>query len=235
MTMGMLTKLSIQAYKTIKFLETVGEPFVTMFNPEKYDETYEINYKDDQAQGTSANAPKFEKMKPQEYQFEFLVDGTGASGELKDVDTEIKHFLSVVYEYNGDEHRPNFCMLHWGRLLVKCNLKTCAVSYTLFDTDGYPLRARIKATFVEVKSDEIRVREQADNSPDMTHVRRILPGDTLAMMSYKIYGDVKYYPLLARHNGLISFQTLEPGMEVVLPPLETLLLLNQEEGERLNA
>jgi len=232
--MGKLTKLIIQAYKTINFDEKVGEPFETMFNPEKYSESYEIEYKEDQAQGTSANASKFGKIKPQVFQFEFLIDGTGAAGEEKDADEEIGRFLDVVYEYNGDEHRPRFCMILWGRLLIKCNLKNCSITYTLFDSEGYPLRARISATFAEVKSDELRARQQADSSPDMTHIRQVKNGDNLALMSYRIYGDIRYYPLLARFNNLKQFQVLEPGMEISFPPIEELLLLNKKEKSRLS-
>lgn len=232
--MGKLVKLTIQAYKTIDFNEPVGEPFVTMFNPDKYNEKYEIEYKEDQAQGTSANASKFGKIKPQEFQFEFLIDGTGATGEKKNVDEEINKFLEVAYEYNGDEHRPKFCKIFWGRLLIKCNLKTCSISHTLFDSDGYSLRTRIKATFAEVKSDELRTRQQADSSPDLTHIRQIVNGDNIALMCYRIYGDIRYYPLLARSNNLKQFQELKPGTEISFPPVEELLELNSAENKRLS-
>ncbi len=235
--MGKLAKLSIQAYKTIEFNETekVGEPFTIMFNPDKYEEKYEIDYKEDQAQGTAGNAPKFSKIKPQDFQFEFLIDGTGVAKGTKQivsVDKEIEDFFKVVYEYKGEKHRPSFCKIHWGRLLIKCNLKTCSVSSTLFNADGYPLRARIKATFSEVISDKLRARKQADASPDMTHIRQIKNNDSLPLMTHRIYGNIKYYPLVARFNNLLQFQVLEPGTEIVFPPLDALLRLNTTETER---
>ena len=232
--MGKLEKLSIQAYKTVDFDEgdKVGDPFVTMFNPDKYDETYTIEYKEDQAPGTSGNALPFDKIKPQDYQFEFLIDGTGAV-EAKDVGDEIKAFMQVVYEYQGDEHRPRFCMIQWGRwLLVKSLFKSCSIAYTLFDPDGYPLRARIKAVFSEVKSDERRALEQQDSSPDMTHIRQVKQGDNLVLMCYQIYGDIRYYPLLARYNNLDRLTHLKAGSDIVFPPVEQLMELNQQEAER---
>jgi nucleoid-associated protein YgaU len=245
--MGKLEKLTIQAYKTIDFKESdkVGEPFVTMFNPDKYDENYGIEYKEDQAQGTAGNASKFNKVKPKEYQFDFLIDGTGAAVnkkdnngvnlEKKDVGDEIKKFLKVVYEYKGDEHRPRFCMIKWGKWLVlRTIFKSCNISYTLFKPNGYPLRARIKATFSEVKSDDRRAREQDDTSPDMTHIRQVQEGDHLVLMSYRIYEDIRYYPLLARFNNLDQFQVLKPGTEIRFPPVDELLQLNSNEEENLS-
>lgn len=234
--MGKLEKLQIEAYSTIEFTEKVGDPFTVLFNPEKYDEKFEIEYKEDQAQGTSSNAPKFGKMKPQEYQFEFILDGTGVVSDIKkitSVDEEVQKFLTVVYEYNGEEHRPNFCKIHWGRLLLKCNLKTCSISYTLFDSDGYPLRARIKATFTEVQADEERAQEQADSSPDLTHIREVKAGDTLPLMTYRIYKDIAPYPLVARYNSLKQFQKLVAGTELKFPPLEELYELHDREAGRL--
>jgi len=242
--MGKLERLTIQAYKTVKFKELVGDPFVTMFNPEKYDEKYEIVYKEDQAQGTAGNALKFDKIKPQDYQFEFVLDGTGAAvnktdagsinAKRKDVGEEINNFLKVVYEYKGDEHQPRFCMLKWGKwLMVRSVFRSCSISYTLFKPNGHPLRARIKATFAEVVSDERRARLQADSSPDMTHIRQVKNGDNIVLMCYNIYGDIRYYPLLARYNGLGQFQTLKPGIQITFPPLDELMQINDQEQKRV--
>lgn len=236
-----LEKLTIQAYKTIDFNENekVGEPFVTMFNPDKFDDKYEIEYKKDQPQGTEENASKFNKTKPPDYQFEFLIDGTGtaekkANIEAKDrVSKEIDDFLEVVYKYKGETHRPSFCKITWGEWLVlRCIFKSCSISYTLFDPGGKPLRARIKATFYDVKSDKRRVLEQDDQSPDMTHIRQVKEGDHLALMCYRIYGDIRYYPLLARSNNLMQFQELKAGTEISFPSVEELLELNKEEKSR---
>lgn len=239
-----LEKLTIQAYETIEFNENekVGEPFVTMFNPDKYDEKYEIEYKKDQPHGTEGNASKFNKTKPPDYQFEFLIDGTGTSetkanidAKNKDVMEEIKKFLEVVYKYKGNKHRPSHCKITWGEWLVlRCNFKSCSISYTLFEPSGKPLRARIKATFSHVKSDKRRVREQDDKSADMTHIRQVKEGDHLALMCYRIYGDIRYYPLLARSNNLKQFQELKPRTEISFPPVEELLELNKEEKSRLS-
>jgi len=245
--MAALEKLTIQAYETIDFNDTekVGEPFVTMFNPDKYDEKYAIEHKEDQAQGTAGNASKFNKIKPQEYQFDFLIDGTGTAQDTsasagqpikkKDVGKEIQKFMKVVYEYKGDKHRPRFCMIKWGEwLIVRSVFKSCTISYTLFDRNAYPLRARIKAIFSEVRSDERRALKQNDSSPDMTHIRRVKEGDNLVLMCYRIYEDIRYYPLLARTNNLTQFQVLQPGTEIRFPPVDELLELNAREYKKLS-
>uniref|UniRef100_A0AAU6WLI4 LysM domain-containing protein n=1 Tax=Chryseobacterium endophyticum TaxID=1854762 RepID=A0AAU6WLI4_9FLAO len=58
------------------------------------------------------------------------------------------------------------------------------------------------------------------NSPDLTHKRTIQDGDTLPLMTERIYGDSKYYLEVAKVNNLINFRQLVPGEELYFPPIE---------------
>jgi len=220
---GELKKLKIEAYKTIKFNESdkVGE-FIAMFNPATYSQKFEIEYNKEQGQGTSGSAQSFGKIKPQDYTFEFLFDGTGAAAEPTDVAEEIKYFLDLTYRFDGELHRPYFCKLHWGHLVVRCVMKSANVNYTLFKPDGFPLRAKIQATFSQISDDELRAAEEGRNSPDLTHYRVVQDGDNLPLMTYKIYGEFSHYPLVALYNGLNDFRTLETGRKIAFPPLAEL-------------
>ena len=79
-----ISKLKIESYKDIQYNEKTDE-FVFMFNPASYNQKYEIEYDEAQGKGTSGSTMKLGKIKPQEYSFEFIIDGTGATGEYKDV------------------------------------------------------------------------------------------------------------------------------------------------------
>ncbi len=217
---GELKKLRIEAYDDIRCEgDHFVDEFYAMFNPSTYSEKYEIEYSEDQAQGTSGSTQNFGKMKPQEYTFEFLFDGTGTAAEWTDVTTEVDWFLALAYEYNGEMHRPYFLKIHWGRLVVRCILKTATVTYTLFDPDGFPIRAKINGTFSEVNDDELRTAAEGRNSPDLTHYRKVKDGDNLPLMCHRIYGDMRHYLEVADFNGLTDFRTLETGSMIAFPPL----------------
>lgn len=219
---GELEKLSIQAYSSAKFEDTekVGSPFTAMFNPTTFNRKLEIEYEDGQGIGTSGALPKFKKMKPQDYDLELLIDGTGASGPKKDVAEEIKSFMDICTRYDGTYHRPNYLLIFWAKTALKAVLTTMDVSYTLFDTDGTPLRAKITASFSGTVDDELRSKKENDSSPDLTHLRTVLEGDTLPLMTKRIYGNSKYYLQVARVNNLNDFRNLVPGTELFFPPIE---------------
>lgn len=225
---GKLEKMEITAFKDAAFTEEVPDgKYVTQVNPEKVTLKYEIEVPEDQAQGTSATQATFGRIKPQELTFEFMFDATGAipnpdgSSPINDdgVFEKVKKFLAVVYEYNGEEHKPNNVRIAWGRLLFKCLLKTVSIDYRLFRADGTPLRAVASATFQGSVEDRLRVAIDAPASADITHTRVVRDGETLQQLVTAIYGSPIPYLNVARANGLVNFRKLETGRILNFPPL----------------
>lgn len=219
-----LEKMTIKAYSDSKFTDQVGSDFQVYINPEKYTHTYNIEYKNRQAQGSNGPSPIFNKYMSDDVKFELVFDGTGVvpsalPGAPSTVEQQISDFRKLTFTYNGNIHRPNFLALSWGTLLFKCVLKTLNLNYTLFMPDGKPLRARATAHFLGF-NDEVELALKADKkSADLTHVRTAKAGDTLPLMCFDIYGSSVYYPQVARVNGLIDFRNLVPGTQLMFPPL----------------
>jgi len=216
---GELKKLTIESFKKIDYADKLDE-FAVMFNPTSYGQKYEVEYEDASGKGTSGSEQKFSRIKPQDYTFEFIIDGTGVSAGKEEVDEVIKHFLKVTAEVVSDTHRPPYLKLRWGQLIVDCILKSTDITYTLFKPDGYPLRAKINATFSEIIEDQKRTAQEGFNSPNLTHYRQVQEGDTLPLMTYRIYGDASYYLEVARFNRLTDFRNLQVGTTVMFPPLK---------------
>jgi nucleoid-associated protein YgaU len=91
----------------------------------------------------------------------------------------------------------------------------------LFSPDGQPLRAKISASFNGFIEDTLRAAQEDSSSPDLTHLRIVQDGDTLPLMTYRIYGDSKYYYQVAEFNGLSNLKKLETGQKIYFPPLIT--------------
>lgn len=216
---GELKKLKIEAYSDIEYQSKVDE-FSVLFNPSTYSQKYEVEYSAAQGQGTTGSTQKFGRIKPQEYTFEFVFDGTGASSKKKEVADDVNRFLKVAGKISSDIHRPLYLKISWGHLISRCVLKSAEITYNLFKPDGYPLRARARAVFAENIDDTLRTAEEGLNSPDLTHYRVVKEGDTLPLMAYRIYGDSSYYLDLARMNNLINFRRLEVGSTLKFPPLK---------------
>ena len=234
---GQVAKLKILAYDNPDYSgKEVGE-FVVMFNPENYNDKLEIEYEGGEGTGTSASSQKFKGIKPRDLTLEFTIDGTGVTGPIEigansqakvaegdnskiDVIKKIKEFKDVASDFHGTDHRPNFLHIIWGDLSFACVLKSLDIKYTLFDKEGKPKRAKLNCTFSEAMSEAARAKEEKRSSPDLTHIRTVLAGDTLPLMTFRIYGDSKYYQEVARVNNLKDFRRLTPGMQLTFPPID---------------
>jgi len=226
MSTGELKKLKVTGYKDDRFSKKVGDgEFTTLLNPEKYTFKYKVEYTEAQGQGTSATQPKFVRTPPEEIELEFLFDRTGViqgqSNESGDgIIEDLEKFKKIVFDYSGDEHKPNYVMIGWGTLLFKGTLLEMSIEFKLFGADGTPLRAVAKTKFKGSVEEDLRVARENNNSPDLTHIRIVNEGDTLPLMTYRIYGDSKYYLEIAKVNNLTNFRKLTVGQKIKFPPIE---------------
>ncbi|EDP95973.1 LysM peptidoglycan-binding domain-containing protein [Kordia algicida OT-1] len=242
--LGELEKMVIQ--KLDKQGNPSGDAITVAVNPENYKETFVVDYNLDQEANSAGKKPKFAKVKPGDMTFKLLFDSTGIfktvglnqeetiasikediagfnpfkddEEDLSNIVEEIKELKKLV-EVQGDMHMPFELHIVWGSLDIKCFLIKLDIDYKLFNSKGYPIRAVATLTCKDSKADKLRAAELKLSSPDLTHIRQVKEGDTLPLMAYRIYGDSKYYLEVARANNLLNFRNLEPGTELIFPPI----------------
>lgn len=230
-------KVTIQTYKDNEFGEKQSVVFTALINPTGYSLTHKVEYNTENPEGANATDSKFIKKSPQTLQLEFLFDGTGVTeanpgnkllNKIKGKDSfsktavekQLEDFYSATGDFNGTIHKPYTVIVTWGKFKFEGSLTELTIDYKLFNSDGSPLRAIGKATFLESISKELAARMGNKQSPDLTHKRTVQDGDTLPLMTERIYGDSKYYLEVAKANGLINFRQLKPGTELYFPPIE---------------
>ena len=203
-------------------------------NPDSFTLATTITYQDQQPSGTTSAQKTFDKIKPTDLKFELLFDSTGVlanqreflssfkpAGEVKSVFEQVEEFRSVAFAFDGTTHKPRNVKLVWGKLIFKGVVKSWSVTYTLFQPDGTPIRAKGSLSIGESIDDTIRAGMEDKNSPDLTHLRTVKAGDTLPQMCHRIYGDSSYYISVAEYNKLNNFRKLEPGTKLYFPPIST--------------
>lgn len=214
--------MKIVAYTDEKFTSTLaGGEYEVMLNPEKLQWGRSIQYNEDAAVDTSAPATKYNKTLSEKLSFELVIDCTGVVDDTRvDMPTEIKQLSKVIYDYNGDIHRPNYLIINWGSgLAFKCVLTSFNLSYTLFKPDGTPLRARASLEFSSYIDLATLAKKEKKSSPDLTHLVTVVEGDSLPAISQRIYRSPSHYIQIAQYNGLDKFRRLAPGMVLTVPPL----------------
>lgn len=226
---GELKKMKIYAYTNVDMADNhlasiagVENPYTALINPETY--TVEIKYEFEKAQGqgTTGNHQPFKVKYPEEMSFEFLFDNTGIIDKKpkENIATDIDNFKKFLMEYDGNSHQPRFFKFVWGTDLFKGRCSALNINYKLFNPDGSPIRAVCKVSLKQATDEELRVIQQNNRSPDLTHYRKVQKEDTLPYMCFKIYGDSSYYLQVAQVNKLQDFRNLEVGSEIFFPPFD---------------
>ena len=162
-----LLKMTILSFDKpgAKQLTSIPQVYIVMFNPASYKLDYKVNYDTNQADGSEAAAPVVKNVEPQQYSFDFLIDGTGAAGFKRNVLLDVESFKKTV-GFDKSMKSVRYLILMWGTMMLKCSIENISVNYTLFNAAGIPMRATISATFKE-RNDE----------PDNTHLAHQNPKD----------------------------------------------------------
>lgn len=226
----MLKKLTFEAFNNSDCSKLQGS--ITAFiNPDNYSLTRAIDYDEVSVPGQTEKTFAFKGYGNETFSIRnMLVDGTGIVKltSASNVDEYIQNLQAVVHKYDSKTHVTSFTRISWGSKITsdKPNEKfvgVCTsfnVKYTLFNADGSTLRASVDMDFVSTASLKYKALQAKKNSPDLTHRVRVQAGDTLPLMTYRIYGDSSFYLEVARQNGLRNINALKPGDEIYFPPLK---------------
>jgi len=211
--MGFLTNFKIIGMKDpdgVSF--DVPLVFEAMFNPDTYTVEHQNIYDLSQPVGSTAKDPNFSIQLPVRFSFEFTIDATGvASDIIVPVPKQMLLFNKVTIDVDGDSHRSNYLIVQWGSFIRDCILISARTTYTLFNSEGIPLRAKINASFLERKGTTLNQIANMFSSPDLTHSKIVSEGDILPLMVFREYKNQDYYLQVARTNGLKNFRELKQG------------------------
>lgn len=110
----------------------------------------------------------------------------------------------------------------WGAgLLFKGVAQSVTRRMTLFDREGKVLRAVVTVVFHEYRTlaEQLQINMQ---SSDQTKVTVLRAGDRLDAIAAREYGDPEAWRELAAANGLEDPRDAVAGMQLCIPPRETL-------------
>lgn len=230
--MGLANLFKLEMLKVVAYKARARGPgdkidtFEAMFNPETITQKYEIKYAKPQAIGSSGTTQTFTKTAPPELNLHLVLDGSGTTemGLLQlfpapTVPERVKQFLDLAFAMNGDLHEPNYLVVQWGDIHFNCRLASADVAYTNFDRDGKPIRATLEIKLISDETADDLQKTERKSSPDVSHSRVVVAGDTLPLLAKEIYGSSAWHVWVARANGLDDIRHLMPGRRLFFPPL----------------
>lgn len=218
-----LIKLKIESFGKADYVGSPKGSIRAFINPDSYTQNNANNYSSFNIKGDSEQTYFFNNTAGSSLKLDkLMVDGTGIMplGIFKNVDEYLDELAKLVYKYDGSIHMPPYVKITWGNLSFKGVCSAYNVKYTLFKPDGTCLRAEVSLEFKASVDPQTKVKRAGNNSPDLTHARTVKAGDTLPLMTYRIYGTSAYYMEVARVNKLSHINAIKPGDQIYFPPLE---------------
>jgi hypothetical protein len=226
-----LERLTIEAYETSDRNTPPVKKFEAMYNPASLNQSYGIKWGKNIGVNASGAPADYQFSKPAQLEFDLILDGTGVEQmgvvnffSSKSVKERVSDFLEATYDYQGKIHEPYYLKVKWGLPdEFKCRLSSVDITYTSFNRDGTPLRAELRVSLISDEDVKKLVKKENKQSSDLTHSRMLRAGDTLPLLTREIYGSSTYYLDVARFNNMDDFRGVNPGQQVLFPPLEILI------------
>lgn len=218
-----MEKITLSAYTDKSFAQPTGKDLKVQINPKTFSLEKGIKYHDNEQAGDNSASGVFNRYDGEKLSFDIMIDCTGVIPNTQPTDTaydKVTELENLVYDYNGDAHRPAFIKVVWGKLLFKGQLSSLKTDYTLFNSDGIPLRAKVSVAFANFVDEKTAKKEADKHSPDMSHYITIREGDSIAALCLQIYGDSTLADQVAQINGLPGFRRIEAGTQILFPHLK---------------
>jgi hypothetical protein len=136
--------------------------------------------------------------------------------------TDVTAATQQVYgllEIDASTHAPPVCEITWGTFWFTGVLDHVSGQFTLFLSDGTPVRATLSVSFKEYIDVDQLVRVNPTQSADHRKRRTVLSGERIDTIAAEEYGDPAKWRVIAEANDLDDPAILNPGQLLTLPAL----------------
>lgn len=127
--------------------------------------------------------------------------------------------ISQLLQIDGELHRPPTVKFCWGKLQFYGYLANVRANYTMFLSDGTPVRAKLDVSFQSLLNPDDSKRLSPFESPDRTKARLLHEKEQLWQCAWEEYGDAERWREIAAENDIANPLWIEAGMLIRLPAL----------------
>jgi nucleoid-associated protein YgaU len=200
-----------------------SDPISALFNPNRLAFSKNVNWSSQNAAKRDTPESQFNHGEARSLNLELFFDTYDTPSPTKEKVTKytdkILHLATV--EEHGEKHRPPVCLLFWGAfgMFFQGVLENLEQQFTLFLEDGMPVRATLRCTFKEWRTNEDDQRRQNLQSSDIAKMRIVKRGESLSHIAAEEYRDPRQWRAIANENGIDDPRNLAPGTVLLIPTL----------------
>jgi nucleoid-associated protein YgaU len=198
------------------------------FNPKEMTIAKSAKWERKAARGApTAGPPEFSGAEPCKLTLEMFFDATGKHDGSVVAAVEKLFSCCVPTEQSRGQNKasPPLVVFVWGTITsFPAFVTQVSAKYTLFDSNGTPLRAVCSVSLEEMPGG-LPGQNPTSGALAVHRVHRMIAGDNLALLAFKEYGDPNLWRELARYNGIDDPLRVRTGTEMLLPAPEELAVV----------
>ena len=141
----------------------------------------------------------------------------GSSNKSADTCAELMRLL----KFNSETHQPPLVNFVWGPLDFEGRVESIHTTYTMFSSDGTPVRAKVDLRITGSERQDMNLARQLPfESPDRTKERTLAQGDQLWMVASREYDDPAQWKVIAEANDILNPRKLETAATLKVPSIK---------------
>lgn len=187
------------------------------FNPSEYKLKKENTFAEVPIPGLESPPLQYVRGGARVLSMDVLVD---TSGELENVREKYVAKIEGLMEQSEKLHAPPIVEFVWAEQVFRGVLQSLEITYTLFHTDGKPLRAKLALVMKEYRPVDVRLKADKLSSPDVEKRYVVRAGETLSSISGAVFRDPSHWREIAVANGITDPRDVAPGTVLTVPRLE---------------
>jgi hypothetical protein len=193
-----------------------GHPsFQVLFNPTNYGISKAIQIAEAAIPGLNAPILQYVHGNTRTLDMELFLDTYEKGTAVTSATDNIYNLLLI----DPATHAPPICEISWGNFNFQGVLDHVNGKFTLFLSDGTPVRATLTVTFKEYIDVDRLVRLQPTQSADHRKMRVVKSGDRIDNIASEEYGEPDSWRAIAEANHLDDPTELVPGHVLIVPAL----------------
>jgi hypothetical protein len=211
---------------------TIGEQrgvITFQFNPKELTIAKSAKWgRESKRNAKNAGSVEFTGSDPCKLTMEMFLDATAKhdGSVVAAVETLMSCLVPTEVSLGKKKAMPPLVVLQWGQVRSFTGFLTqVSAKYTLFASDGTPIRAACSVTMEEMPSSSDGSPAKQNPTSGSLGVRRwtsLVDGDSLASVAYREYDDAAMWRPLAEYNGVDDPMRVRAGTVLLLPTPEEL-------------
>jgi hypothetical protein len=200
-----------------------GQMVPCMFRPKEYSVAKQNRWEPGEAKGRATPQLEFKGGGASTLTMELFFDTYEMGDDVRKYTNKVWELMAIDSDLKDPttaKGRPPLVQFQWGPVIsFKAVITNLTQKFTMFKSDGTPVRATLTVTFQEAEeAGRFPFQNPTTGSKPGFKVRIVREGECLDWIAFEEYGDPNMWRLIAQANNIENPKRLFPGQALSIVP-----------------